>query len=455
MRWFNNISFCWKLALPVALIGALMVAQALIGLALIEDAAHKPPTYAEQLLQVKHELLQALVAERSLLSAEQSSALHAMETSLAEAEAANSGIDTRIRSSRMQLLTLSAIGLLVCVLVGVIFPRYISTSLRSMLRRFEDIADGNSTLSTRVDIAGNDELGQLATAFNRFLDKLQGIMLDISGSTGQLASAATEMAGVTEATRKATETQHTETEQAAAAMHEMSISTQEVARNAGQAAEAAQDADQQAKQGTRVVAQTIAGIRGLASEVEQAATVISQLEADSDNIGTILDVIRGIAEQTNLLALNAAIEAARAGEQGRGFAVVADEVRTLAKRTQQSTQEIRVMIERVQSGAQHAVQVMKEGRAKANNSVEQAADAEVSLKSITGSISRISDMNAQIASAIEQQTAVSEEINRSVINIDSLTEQTTAGAQQTASAVAELARLSVQLKDLVGQLRVY
>ncbi|MDT8386316.1 MAG: methyl-accepting chemotaxis protein [Thiogranum sp.] len=373
------------------------------------------------------------------------------ERALTDFNAASGAATASLDRGRTQLFVVMLIGLLLCAVVGVLLPRQLNNALRNATQHLDALCDGTRNLTDRVQIAGSNELANLGISLNRFLERLQRLMLDIAGSTSQLASAATQMAGVTDATRKAIESQHAETEQAAAAMHELAASAQEVTRSASQAADAAHEADQQAGQGTRVVGQTITGIRGLASEVEQAATVIATLEADSTSIGAILDVIRSIADQTNLLALNAAIEAARAGEQGRGFAVVADEVRTLAQRTQQSTQEIRAMIERVQSGAQHAVQVMEAGRAKASNSVREAADAESSLKAITGSISRISSMNAQIANAIEQQTAVSEEINRSVMNIEAHTEQTTAGAQQTASAVAELARLSVQLKDLVGQ----
>ena len=376
------------------------------------------------------------------------------EMTLASADATADAVSETVDASRAEMLGALGTGLFVCLLVALLFPKLITGPLHKILERVEDIADGEGDLTARIPISGSDEVGQLGEAFNRFIGKLQTIVGDIAGSTTQLASAAEQMSGVTHATSEALVKQRSETEQAAAAMNQMSATAQDVARNAANAAQAAQEADDEASQGTRVVAQTITGIRSLASEVESAAAVIAQLEADSVSIGAVLDVIRGIAEQTNLLALNAAIEAARAGEQGRGFAVVADEVRTLAQRTQQSTQEIQNMIESLQAGAQQAVKVMDEGRSKAQTSVEQAANAEGSLSTITNAVTRISDMNTQIASAAEEQTAVSEEISRGVLNINELTEQTAEGAQQTASAVAELARLSSKLHGLVEQFKV-
>jgi methyl-accepting chemotaxis protein len=233
----------------------------------------------------------------------------------------------------------------------------------------------------------------------------------------------------------------------------MAATSQEVARNTAAAANAARQADSETQAGREVVNQAIDAIDHLAQEVVSAADVIHRLEAESGKIGTVLDVIRGIAEQTNLLALNAAIEAARAGEQGRGFAVVADEVRTLATRTQESTQEIQKMIERLQTGAKSAVQVMEQGRSKAQVSVQQAARAGTSLDTIATAVSAISDMNAQIASAAEEQGAVAEEINRNITNISQIANQTASGAEQTATASAELAKLAARLQTHVGRFK--
>ncbi|NIA02649.1 MAG: methyl-accepting chemotaxis protein, partial [Planctomycetia bacterium] len=248
--------------------------------------------------------------------------------------------------------------------------------------------------------------------------------------------------------------QQAETGQVATAMNEMTTTVQEVACNATQTAEAANKANTETDSGRQIVTKTIESITELASEVETAAITIQQLESDSENIDSVVDVIRGISEQTNLLALNAAIEAARAGEQGRGFAVVADEVRTLASRTQESTLEIQSMIESLQTGAARAVEVMEQGRNKAQGSVENAARAGESLNVITSTVATISDMNTQIASAAEEQTAVAEEINRNIANISLLGDQTSEGARQTAASSEEMAQLAVQLQGLVGQFKV-
>jgi methyl-accepting chemotaxis protein len=316
----------------------------------------------------------------------------------------------------------------------------------------QKLADGD--LSARVDYGNKDELGQISTAFNKMADRFHDAISEVKDSVTQLASAAEETSTVTTQTNQGINQQLTETSQVATAMNEMSATVQEVARNAVDAAEAAREADSTFHQGKQVIDKVIDAIGELAKEVDEAASVIQKLEAESMNIGSVLDVIKSIAEQTNLLALNAAIEAARAGEQGRGFAVVADEVRTLAGRTQESTQEIEEMISNLQSGANNAVKVMAEGKEMTQVGVDQAAAAGQALQTINTAVEHISNMNTQIASAAEEQSSVTEEINRSIVSINEVAEQSVAGAQQTAQASDDLARLAEQLKGLVGRFKV-
>jgi len=315
------------------------------------------------------------------------------------------------------------------------------------------IAEGRGDLTQRLDPTANDEFGELASSFNAYVESLQHIIQEATRSSTQMSAAAEELSVITNQSQRGGLQQQSEIDQVATAMNEMSATVQEVARNAAVAAEAARKANGDATSGKQVVQETVNAINEVAAEVEAATAVIHKLNADSNQIGTVLDVIRGIAEQTNLLALNAAIEAARAGEQGRGFAVVADEVRTLATRTQDSTREIQKMIEGLQVGTRNAVQVMEHGRSKAQASVHQAASAGESLNSITGVVGTISDMNAQIASAAEQQGAVAEEINRNIVNISQISGQTAAGAGQIASASNELVQLAVRMQGLVGSFK--
>jgi methyl-accepting chemotaxis protein len=309
-------------------------------------------------------------------------------------------------------------------------------------------------LTHKVNLTGKDEFAWMCWEYSQGRKGFMGLVKEILGSAGQLAAAAEELSAITEQTNDGVLRQQGEIEQVATAMNEMSATVTEVSRNASSAAGAAQEADDRAKEGCEVVNTTVETINNLASEVERTSEVIENLKGDSISIGTVLDVIRDIAEQTNLLALNAAIEAARAGEQGRGFAVVADEVRTLASRTQQSTREINDMIERLQNGANQAVKVMEMGRTKAEESVEQAAKAGGALQAITGVVDNIRSMNIQIASAAEEQSSTAEEINRNIVNISEVAQETAGGSQQTASASDELARLASDLQSQVGKFKV-
>ena len=330
---------------------------------------------------------------------------------------------------------------------------------RAVGRRAEKIvgalnAMSKGDLSLSVKLAGKDEFAWMAWEYSCARKEFSAIVKELMAQSTNVAAAAEELAAITTQSREGMNRQHAETEQVATAMNEMSMSVHEVAGNASNAADAAQQADEAAKKGQQVVKGTVDDIHNLATEVESAAEVIGKLKEDSIGIGAVLDVIRAIADQTNLLALNAAIEAARAGEQGRGFAVVADEVRSLASRTQESTREIQGMIERLQNGAASAADAMDQGRRSADATVEKAGQAGESLDAITQVVDTIRDMNTQIAHAAEQQSTTAEEINRNVATINTISVETSHGAEQTAKATDELAQLALHLQEVVGKFKL-
>ena len=347
-----------------------------------------------------------------------------------------------------------AFGLLVCTVLVLGFPLLVTRPLHGLLERIQQVAEGDGDLRVRLEVHSRDELGQLSDAFNHFLDKLQPLISEVSRVTGEVADAAHNLAELATANDRLISSEHAAVDQVSTAATEMSAAVHEVARNAQNAADAARGAEQQSHEGAEVVGATIHAIRQLAHEVEAASETIQTLEQETANIGAVLAVIKGIAEQTNLLALNAAIEAARAGEQGRGFAVVADEVRALAARTQDSTKDIQDMIERLQVGVQNAVRAMHAGSAKARDSVERAAGVDGALSATGDSVARINDMAAQIATACEEQSSVTEEIARNISDIRDLSNEAAHTSEQSAQASARLSELSHGLARLVGRFRV-
>lgn len=394
----------------------------------------------ELLLKVNPRLAQV----RKEMSAFQNSMLNHAEQLYKQAE-----------EDYQQILKLFIILLAVGSILLIMVTFKVVSSIRDAVRQLRDASDqmANGDTTVRIDYKSNDELRAVALAFNHMGERFGQALNEVSRATQQLAAASEQTSVVTAHTSDNISKQQNEISQVATAMHEMHATANEVAQSSSQAAQAASHADKEAATGHQVAEQTIIAIERLASSVENSTQVIESLARDSEEIGGVLDVIRSIAEQTNLLALNAAIEAARAGDAGRGFAVVADEVRSLASRTQQSTEEIHGMIERLQSGASQAVSAMEDGRNQARTGVEQTLKTTECLESIVQAIAVINDMGAQIASAAEEQSAVSEEISRSITSINDLTAETTDGAVQTTEASQEVARLAVELQNLVGRFR--
>ncbi|MGD8525322.1 MAG: methyl-accepting chemotaxis protein [Thioalkalispiraceae bacterium] len=554
MAWFNNLSFRFKLMIPLGVLAALIIFMALTALTIITNLGETTQEVAktdiealDNLLQADRDLYQALVAERSMIfvdvESEQFNKLtashgenvqqardrigkfmqiasdagfaesqdmlplfesytqkrdqwEALTNKIVQQRASNtrSGRNTAIEMSfgnsakaftamrdiidmltekmkarvevtqkaseeevttsifEMSILVLVAVVL--CGFMAFIFPSLITRPMRQLIGHVNDIAEGEGDLTARLDVNSRDEMGQLAEAFNRFITNLHEIISHVADSSTQVSNSSEELSQSSQQTSEIVSRQRNETEQVAAAINEMAATVQEVANSASEAANAADQADREASDGRQVVMQTIEAIGNLASDVERSSQVINRLKGESENIGSVLDVIKGIAEQTNLLALNAAIEAARAGEQGRGFAVVADEVRTLAQRTQESTQEIEQMIEALQVGANEAESVMSESRERAESTVEQAGQAGHSLESITQSVATIRDMNTQIATASEQQSSVANELNRSVTTIHQVSEESEQQSNSMLYACNELAQMGEQLQTVVGRFKI-
>ncbi|MFM5639783.1 methyl-accepting chemotaxis protein [Aeromonas veronii] len=349
--------------------------------------------------------------------------------------------------------TVGALTLLFVVIVAWLLIRQIRNPVMTLLEQTRQVAAGNLTSQLDMKQFSHDELGKLAQGFNEMQSNLRMLVNEVSGSVVQLGAAAEEISAVAQQSANNMGAQQHELNQLATAMNEMQATVQEVARNTNDAASAATSASDTAAQGSETVNDSIGRIEKVATAIEETALVIRQLGDDSRNIGMVLEVIQGIAEQTNLLALNAAIEAARAGEQGRGFAVVADEVRTLAKRTQDSTSQINHIISELQQRANEAGVTMQQSQDMMSETVHTAREAGASIAEISSSVNSISHMNIQIATATEEQGAVSEELNRNVVNISNASEEVATGAKQMAQACNDLNLLATQLQEVVRKFR--
>jgi methyl-accepting chemotaxis protein len=331
--------------------------------------------------------------------------------------------------------------------------RTIATPMRGVASRMREIASGDGDLSARLEVHGRDEIAEVSDSFNAFVDKIRDTVVQVGHGVDQLAHSSSEMTNLTEANLDRSRRQQDETGQISTATQQMSVTASNVANDAEGALESATLAHNEASSGQTVVQDTLEAIRTLGCQVERAADTIHSLKRESDAIGGVIDVISGIAEQTNLLALNAAIEAARAGDQGRGFSVVADEVRTLANRTQQSTSEILGMIERLQSQAQAAAQTMHESSEMAQATVQKGEQTGTSLNHIVESVASIQGINQQIASAAAEQRQTAEEISKSLVRINKDSEEAVTDNHRISDTSQELSQLSHQLEDLVQHFR--
>ncbi|NLQ23335.1 methyl-accepting chemotaxis protein [Shewanella sp. S-1] len=357
------------------------------------------------------------------------------------------------QSSITIFVALACAAMIISIVIGLWVNRSVMNPINDILSKLKLIHQ-DSDLTVKFTTFNHDELGQISTSLTQVIEHLRGILHSIAEAANTVNSSANELSSFTQATNKRMQQQQAETEQTATAMNEMTATVAEVAQSASAAADSAKDADTYAANGNNIVMQSISSMSQLSDQIQKTAQVIGFLSNESQNIGRVLDVIKSIAEQTNLLALNAAIEAARAGEQGRGFAVVADEVRTLAQRTQKSTQEIEAMIATLQQGVKEAVNAMEIGIKQVDDANDKANQAGQALKEIVSSVDSITELNTHIATAAEEQSSVAESINRSIIAISDIAEHSTASAAELSESVVNLTKLANSMRNQVSAFKL-
>ncbi len=547
MAWYANLSFRWKLGIPLAVLVILFLYIGLYSVRSSGILAKNAKTIAkvnlpeiQLLIQADRDMYQALTAERALLSPNLTSqqistflkehadnlkqahdrALNSIETSDTSTQAEQqeylrylqawqsisesivksaSGADDATRATLIgrslgesfeafskarsfldeleekrlkhvddftlkidsnsssiahQLLALLVLGTISTAAAAFFLPLLVTVPLQEISDRIKNIAAGDGDLTIRIHIDRNDELGELATHVNRFMDQLQDLIRQVRSNTNEVSSAAEGLLEVSSNSQRAADDQCQAITMVVTAVNELTMAIQEVARNTSNTAQSTKDANRIAEQGQERVRIAVNHVQGLSGHVTQTAAAMVKLEDEAKNVTSVIDVIRGVAEQTNLLALNAAIEAARAGEQGRGFAVVADEVRTLASRTQQSTADIQGMLSQLQQGVQKAVEGMNSSAVMTSEAVTSASDVSSSLSGIGVAVQSITNMAIQIATAVEEQSSVTAEIDRNLVEINQLAMTNSEGAARTAVASQHLSQLSSSLRDNLRRFKV-
>ncbi|MCL7751515.1 methyl-accepting chemotaxis protein [Guyparkeria hydrothermalis] len=374
-------------------------------------------------------------------------------TAKAREDARTQAAEDHMLEARAATLVIGAVALGVGIFLLVLVMANFTRRIHHVINAMEDIAEGEGDLTRRLSVTGNDEFAKLSRGFNRFVERIHDLVREITDSTGQLAASAEEMSMITRQSRESTHEQNEQTQMVASAIEELTATTREIAENTNQTASASNETEEVTHNGQQALKRSMDTVHELMGSMRNTAESIGELESQTKDIGKVLDVIQGVAEQTNLLALNAAIEAARAGEQGRGFAVVAEEVRNLASRTQQSTEEIKGIIDGLRDRAHETVEAMEVSQSQGEATLEAVNETDESLGAVVRHVNHINEMTMQIATAAEEQSATVEEVNRNLERIRAKSEELDDASQQVSTAGGDLTRLSSNLDGLVNRFK--